>query len=111
MTGPDEPGLVGQHDDLGSIPGIELAHDPAHMGLGWYFTADDGEATKSHEANASTQGRCDMTIATTAGRLPAVYHDAELRAADLLARHGISLLRISLGLIFLGFGVLKFVPG
>jgi putative oxidoreductase len=30
---------------------------------------------------------------------------------DWLARYSISLLRISLGLVFLGFGVLKFVPG
>ena len=50
-----------------------------------------------------------MTMATS--RLPAAYQDAELRAADWLARHSISLLRISLGLIFLGFGVLKFIPG
>jgi uncharacterized membrane protein YkgB len=28
-----------------------------------------------------------------------------------LARHSIGLLRISLGLIFLGFGALKFIPG
>jgi putative oxidoreductase len=52
-----------------------------------------------------------MTIATTTRRLPAAYQDAEVRAADWLARHSISLLRISLGLVFLGFGVLKFVPG
>jgi putative oxidoreductase len=52
-----------------------------------------------------------MTIASATGRLPVAYHEAELRAADWLARHSISLLRISLGLVFLGFGVLKFVPG
>src|SRR3712207_2038893 len=28
-----------------------------------------------------------------------------------LARHSIALLRVSLGLVFLGFGVLKFFPG
>ncbi len=33
------------------------------------------------------------------------------RLAGWLARHSISLLRISLGLVFLGFGVLKFFPG
>lgn len=31
--------------------------------------------------------------------------------AGLLARHSITALRISLGLVFLGFGVLKFFPG
>lgn len=34
------------------------------------------------------------------------------RGATLwLARHSVDVLRVSLGLIFLGFGVLKFVPG
>ena len=37
--------------------------------------------------------------------------DLEVLAACWLARHSITLLRISLGLIFLGFGVLKFFPG
>ncbi|MGH2385353.1 MAG: DoxX family membrane protein [Candidatus Limnocylindria bacterium] len=36
---------------------------------------------------------------------------AELRLTRWLARHSISLLRISLGLVFLGFGILKFFPG
>jgi putative oxidoreductase len=35
----------------------------------------------------------------------------EVLAARWLTRHSITLLRISLGLIFLGFGVLKFFPG
>jgi putative oxidoreductase len=33
------------------------------------------------------------------------------RAAAALSRHSIDLLRVSLGLVFLVFGVLKFVPG
>lgn len=33
------------------------------------------------------------------------------RIADLLGRHSVDILRVSLGLIFLGFGVLKFFPG
>jgi uncharacterized membrane protein YphA (DoxX/SURF4 family) len=37
--------------------------------------------------------------------------DLEVLAARWLARHSIALLRISLGLIFLGFGLLKFFPG
>ncbi|MDG4826890.1 DoxX family membrane protein [Asanoa sp. WMMD1127] len=36
---------------------------------------------------------------------------AQRRLTDLLARHSIDLLRISLGLVFLGFGALKFFPG
>jgi len=32
-------------------------------------------------------------------------------AAQWLTRHSVTLLRISLGLVFLGFGVLKFFPG
>lgn len=35
----------------------------------------------------------------------------EALAAHWLARHSVALLRISLGLVFLGFGLLKFVPG
>jgi uncharacterized membrane protein YphA (DoxX/SURF4 family) len=33
------------------------------------------------------------------------------RLADLLGRHSVDILRVSLGLVFLGFGVLKFFPG
>lgn len=33
------------------------------------------------------------------------------RAAELLAKYAVDILRISVGLIFLGFGALKFVPG
>jgi uncharacterized membrane protein YkgB len=33
------------------------------------------------------------------------------RLAGWLAAHSITLLRVSLGLVFLGFGVLKFIPG
>lgn len=50
-----------------------------------------------------------MAFTTT---FPRQTRDAfERRAADWLARYSISLLRISLGLVFLGFGALKFVPG
>jgi len=52
-----------------------------------------------------------MTIAIAQRRLPVAYRHAEVRAAEWLARHSISILRMSLGVIFLGFGVLKFVPG
>lgn len=40
-----------------------------------------------------------------------VLRNAEDRAAEWLARYSVDLLRISLGLVFLGFGALKFVPG
>ena len=33
------------------------------------------------------------------------------RLADTLGRHSVDILRVSLGLVFLGFGVLKFFPG
>jgi uncharacterized membrane protein YkgB len=40
----------------------------------------------------------------------AVSHALD-RLTDRLARHSIALLRVSLGLVILGFGALKFVPG
>ena len=51
-----------------------------------------------------------MTQATVSRRFaPAVRE--ERRLARWLARYSITVLRISLGAVFLGFGVLKFVPG
>jgi putative oxidoreductase len=35
----------------------------------------------------------------------------ELRAVRWLARYSVTLLRLSLGAVFFGFGILKFVPG
>jgi putative oxidoreductase len=52
-----------------------------------------------------------MSVATDSRRRPSPIQDAELRLAAWLARHSIDLLRITVGLVFLGFGVLKFVPG
>ncbi|MDN5854206.1 MAG: DoxX family protein, partial [Actinomycetia bacterium] len=37
--------------------------------------------------------------------------DAQRAAARWLSRYSVDALRISLGLVFLGFGVLKFFPG
>jgi uncharacterized membrane protein YkgB len=51
-----------------------------------------------------------MTYATTV-RPKTRLREVERRATDWLARYSVSLLRISLGLVFLGFGVIKFVPG
>jgi uncharacterized membrane protein YkgB len=42
---------------------------------------------------------------------PRALDDALARLTRWLARHSIDLLRVSLGVVFLGFGVLKFFPG
>ena len=44
-------------------------------------------------------------------RLIAFLPTLELRLVSWWARHGITLLRLTLGLVFLWFGVLKFFPG
>ena len=40
-----------------------------------------------------------------------VYSQLDKHITDWMARHGITLLRISLGVVFLWFGMLKFFPG
>lgn len=40
-----------------------------------------------------------------------VLDRVDARVAGWLARHGLTLLRISLGIVFLWFGALKFLPG
>ena len=52
-----------------------------------------------------------MTFATDVRRLGPTLRDAEAWLSRWLARYSVTLLRISLGLVFLCFGVLKFVPG
>lgn len=52
-----------------------------------------------------------MSVITAPRSLAPALHAVELRAATWLARHSVDLLRISLGLVFLVFGVLKFFPG
>lgn len=44
-------------------------------------------------------------------RLREVYRRTDVRLTRWMARHGIAYLRISLGAVFLWFGVLKFFPG
>jgi len=39
------------------------------------------------------------------------YNRLDIRLTRLMARHGITLLRLSLGVVFLWFGLLKFFPG
>jgi uncharacterized membrane protein YphA (DoxX/SURF4 family) len=39
------------------------------------------------------------------------FNSLDKRITSWMAKHGVSLLRISLGVIFLWFGVLKFIPG
>ena len=41
----------------------------------------------------------------------AIYHRADVAVTRWMARHGVRLLRISLGVVFFWFGVLKFFPG
>lgn len=45
---------------------------------------------------------------TTVGQL---YRSADKRITRFMADHGITVLRISLGIVFLWFGALKFFPG
>jgi putative oxidoreductase len=52
-----------------------------------------------------------MTLASSARRMTPAVRDTEQRLTQWLASHSITLLRISLGLVFLGFGALKFFPG
>jgi uncharacterized membrane protein YkgB len=40
-----------------------------------------------------------------------LYRQLDKQITDWMARHGITLLRVSLGVVFLWFGVLKFFPG
>jgi len=44
-------------------------------------------------------------------RIAHAYEDVEERMVAWMAAHGISFLRVSLGIIFLWFGGLKFLPG
>lgn len=43
--------------------------------------------------------------------LPAPFDPLDLRITAWMARHGLPLLRISVGIVFLWFGALKFFPG
>ena len=51
-----------------------------------------------------------MTVIAAARGLAPTLDAVEQQAARWLARHSVDLLRISLGLVFFGFGVLKFFP-
>src|SRR5579859_2086171 len=44
-------------------------------------------------------------------QLNVLFNRVDVRITEWMARHGITLLRISLGIVFLWFGVLKFFPG
>jgi uncharacterized membrane protein YphA (DoxX/SURF4 family) len=41
----------------------------------------------------------------------ALFEQVDVKATSWMARHGIAVMRVSLGLIFFWFGVLKFFPG
>lgn len=44
-------------------------------------------------------------------KLMALYERADLRITTIMARYGVLLLRLTLGIIFFWFGILKFFPG
>ena len=44
-------------------------------------------------------------------RLRELYDETDVRLTRWMARHGVAFLRVSLGAVFLWFGVLKFFPG
>ena len=48
---------------------------------------------------------------TTSGRVSEQFTAVDIRITNWLARHGITVLRVGLGVVFLWFGVLKFMPG
>jgi uncharacterized membrane protein YphA (DoxX/SURF4 family) len=52
-----------------------------------------------------------VTVDDAPSRLPALAERIIQRLAAWLADHSIAILRVSLGLVFLMFGILKFVPG
>ena len=43
--------------------------------------------------------------------LPRSLQPLDIRITEWMARHGVTLMRIGLGVVFLWFGVIKFVPG
>jgi len=51
------------------------------------------------------------TLVRDAAPAPSMITRAVAGLATVLTRHSITALRISLGLVFLGFGILKFFPG
>ena len=53
-----------------------------------------------------TKLRTDITRS-----LQSVYRQLDKHITDWMARNGITLLRVSLGVVFLWFGILKFFPG
>src|SRR5687767_11011173 len=43
--------------------------------------------------------------------LPAPLEPIDVRITSWMARHGVTITRVALGVVFLWFGVIKFVPG
>ncbi|MHB8628427.1 MAG: DoxX family protein [Aggregatilineales bacterium] len=52
-----------------------------------------------------------MNTNTLKGRLSTRFDQIDVRITGWMARYGLVLLRISLGIVFFWFGVLKFFPG
>jgi putative oxidoreductase len=59
----------------------------------------------------STMTPVKPTHSRTSPPSPSGIARAEAQVAQFLAAHSVTMLRISLGLVFLGFGLLKFFPG
>ncbi|PSK95905.1 hypothetical protein CLV63_11368 [Murinocardiopsis flavida] len=59
----------------------------------------------------STAAAKNSLKARVPSRITATAEQALRVGTGLLARHSIDVLRVSVGLVFLGFGVLKFFPG
>lgn len=52
-----------------------------------------------------------MSASRDRGRVAALFAALDLRIVAWLGRHGVTLSRLALGVIFLWFGALKFIPG
>jgi uncharacterized membrane protein YkgB len=52
-----------------------------------------------------------MIAGRDGGRIPSWFVTADARITEWMARHGVTLTRVALGVVFLWFGVIKFVPG
>jgi len=66
---------------------------------------------KKHPAARTSAPVPSNTLARPAAPATSVVDRAVAGLATVLTRHSITALRISLGLVFLGFGLLKFFPG
>ena len=52
-----------------------------------------------------------MALNSIYQKLSELFNRIDVRITEWMARHGVTLLRVSLGIVFFWFGVLKFFPG